>query len=143
MHPGIFDVARGFHTSQVHVCQLCGFEAHNPSYFSAVDSCGIQSHMDMNNTDDFLVTQMSDKFGFLKSCTKEELALPKKEVHQLTEGWTPEDISQLCHQVNSTLDNFRNQAHRGQLTREYTDARDAMKICAGCCGLIHGTEYWQ
>ena len=31
MHSGIFTGARTFNSSQVRVCQLCGFQAHNPA----------------------------------------------------------------------------------------------------------------
>ena len=59
------------------------------------------------------------------------------------DGGTPDELSELSQQVTRTLDEFRNQANKGMLTREYQDAVEVMKICAGCGGLIHGKEYWQ
>ena len=37
----------------------------------------------------------------------------------------------------------KKQATNGMRIREYADAREVIKICAGCGGIIHGKEYWQ
>ena len=57
-------------------------------------------------------------------------------------GVTIEEMSELSKKVSNTMDEFRNQANQGMLTRDYQDAQEVIKICAGCGGIIHGKEYW-
>ena len=70
MRPGIFAGARRFNSSKVHECQLCGWEGHSPSYFAAIDAQGLQAHEQMQTTYEYMVSQISDKFDFLKNYTK-------------------------------------------------------------------------
>ena len=55
---------------------------------------------------------------------------------------TKEEMSEVFKQVSKTMDDFRDQANKGMLAREYQESRDVIKICAGCGGIIHGKEYW-
>ena len=67
MHDGIFAGAKRFNQTQVHSCQLCGFQAHNPAYFCVVDCCGVPPEKSQQSTDDFMVNQLSEKNDFLGS----------------------------------------------------------------------------
>ena len=143
MRPGIFAGARRFNSSKVHECQLCGWEGHSPSYFAAIDAQGLQAHEQMQTTYEYMVSQISDKFDFLKNYTKSEIVQLKKEIQQVMDGNSTEIRSELRAQVDRTLEEFRAQANGGRLTREYKDAVEVIIVCAGCCGLTHGKEYWQ
>ena len=80
--------------------------------------------------DDYMVTQLTDKFDFLKRLSKSEIARLKKEIRQIQDGSTGEEVSELSRKVTETFDDFRTQANRGQFEREYADAQEVMKICA-------------
>ena len=129
MHDGIFAGAKRFNQTQVHICQLCGFQAHNPAYFCVVDCCGVPPEKSQQSTDDFMVNQLSETFNFLKQMPKEDLARLKKEIHQIMNGCTAEEMSEVSKQVSKTMDDFRNQANQGMLTREYQDSREVIKSC--------------
>ena len=143
MHPGIFTGAARFHQSTVHYCQLCGFKAHNPSFFCVVNSYGMPPDALRPSTEDYMVTQLTDKFDFLKNLTKEQRMQLKKEVKQLIKGGTEKELSEMSKQVMETLENFKNEANSGAHTRVYAQAQEVKKICAGCAGIIHGKVYWQ
>ena len=142
-HPGIFAGARGFNQTQVHECDICGYKAHNSVYFTTVNSDGVPPEKTQPSTDDHMVTQLSDKFEFLKQFSKAELALLKKEIKQVMDGNAWEVRSELHEQVAKVLDDFKSQANKGMLTREYAEAQEIIKICAACAGDIHGKTYWK
>ena len=74
MHPGMLTGARGIRPMHVHVCQLCGFEAHIPTYFTLVNGDGIHMSKQGMTTGELMVTRMQDQFAFLKERTKEEIS---------------------------------------------------------------------
>ena len=78
MRPGIFVGARSLRPMHTHVCQLCGFEAHNPAYFTLINGAGIQMSKQEMPTDELMVTRMQDQFAFLKECSREEIARLKR-----------------------------------------------------------------
>ena len=43
---------------------------------------------------------------------------------------TKEEMSEIFKQVPNTMDDFRDQANKGMLTREYQDSREVIKIGA-------------
>ena len=88
-----------------------------------------------------MVSQLSETFNFLENLTKEDLAQLKKEMKQIMDGEFGESPSELCQQVPQILENFKNEANRGQHIRDCVEAREVVKICAGCGGLIHGKSY--
>ena len=65
-HAGIFTGAKRFANTQVHCCDLCGFRAHTPAYFCVVNCCSIPANTAQPSTNDYLVSQLSEKFDFLK-----------------------------------------------------------------------------
>ena len=73
MHPGIFTGARRFRTSQIHSCKLCGFQTHNSAYFCTVNACDMSTNNHIKSTDEFMVSQMSEDFAFLKMCSKKDI----------------------------------------------------------------------
>ena len=77
-----------------------------------------------------MVNQLSEKFDFLKQIPKEDLARLKKELIHIMNGGTIDEMSEVSKQVSKTMDEFRNQANQGMLTREYQDAQEVIKICA-------------
>ena len=77
-----------------------------------------------------MISQLSETFNFLKQLPKEELTRLKKELIQIMNGGTIEEMSELSKRVSKTMDEFRNQANQGMLTREYQDAQEVIKICA-------------
>ena len=90
-----------------------------------------------------MVTQLTDKFKFLKDLSKEQVAQLKKEVKQIMEGGTEGELSEMSKQITKTLEEFRTEANKGMHTRVYANAQEVKKICAGCAGIIHGKVYWQ
>ena len=76
-HSGIFTGPKGFARTHVHECGLCGFQAYNPSYFAVLDSYGLPPTRHQPSTEEYMVSQLSEKFGFLKKMNKNELAILK------------------------------------------------------------------
>ena len=63
-----------------------------------------------------------------------------KEIKQITDGGTHDELSAITQRVTQILDELRAQANNGTHTREYAEAREVMKICAGCGGITHEKE---
>ena len=142
-HAGIFTGAKRFAKTQVHCCDLCGFRAHTPTYFCVVNCCGIPANKTQPSTNDYLVSQLSEKFEFLKKLPNNELNRLKKELYQIIGEEDLHEKSEMCAKVTETLKVFQQQANQGSFTREYQPAQEVVKICAGCAGLIHGKKYWE
>ena len=143
MHPGIFAGARRFNQTQVHECEICGYKAHNPAYFTTVNSDGVPPEQAQPSTDEYMVTQLSDQFDFMKQFPKAEINSLKKELKQIMNGDTWSARSELHEQVAKVLDDFKSQASKGMFVREYAEAQEIIKICAACAGDIHGKTYWK
>ena len=90
-----------------------------------------------------MITQISAEFDYLKYLPLEEIENLKKEMKDIVNGGTPDQFSNHLEKVNETLANFKRKANKGQLTRQYVDAQEVMKACAGCASYVHGRPYWQ
>ena len=86
---------------------------------------------------------MAEKFDFLAKCSTEDIARLKKEMADVMSAGPSEIPSALLQKVNATLNEFSENAATGKVNREYHEATEVMEICAGCCGVIHGKQYWQ
>ena len=89
-----------------------------------------------------MVSQLAEKFGFLKKLNKNELAILKREIKLIVDGGTQEQLSEITERVTQALDEFRTRANSTANDREFAEAREVMKVCAGCGGIIHGKQYW-
>ena len=89
-----------------------------------------------------MASQLSDKFEFLKKLTKGELAILKREIKLIVDGGTQEQLSEITERATQTLNEFRTRANSTANDREFAEAREVMKVCAGCGGIIHGKQYW-
>ena len=89
-----------------------------------------------------MVSQLSNKFEFLKKLNKNELAILKREVKLIVDGGTQEQLSEITERATQTLNEFRTRANSTANDREFAEARKVMKVCAGCGGIIRGKEYW-
>ena len=140
-HPGILTGAKGFAKTQVHTCGLCGFQAFNPAFFAVLDCYGLPATRNQPGTEEYMTSQLTDKFGFLKKLNKQDLETVKREVSLIVDGGTTEQLSEITERVTRTLDEFREKANSHEFDREYTEACEVIKVCAGCGGLIHGKKY--
>ena len=61
----------------------------------------------------------------------------------IVDGGTTEQLSEITERGKKTLDEFRERANSTANDREYAEACEVIKVCAGCGGLIHGKKYWQ
>ena len=52
-------------------------------------------------------------------------------------------MSELFVKVDKVMNHFREDVNNGKLSQEYKNVSEVIKICAGCCGLIHGKAYWK
>ena len=141
-HGGIFAGSKGFSRTQVHTCDLCSFQAFNPALFAVLDPNGLPPTANQPGTEEYTVNQLTNKFGFLRKLSKEDLATLKKEVKTIVDGGTLEHLSEVTQRVKQALNEFRERANSTDNDREYAEACEVMKVCAGCGGLIHGKQYW-
>ena len=96
-----------------------------------------------------VINKMSKALSCLKGCTNCELIKVKESISNqcMAEGRI-EGIDEEArdNRANKTqtvlreLDMLQNQMEKGHLTQAYQETIPVIKVCAACCGAIHGEK---